>query len=591
MQNAQGSRPRSFIFSETSDQSDAVGNFDEALQERDRFHSWPFSYSENEAEASLNRLRGVLALQKPPSCLPQHHSLLKEASFSEKSTELSSSPDVFRESQNLSRDGSPSLLSRPQTQFSSHASTDPLKITSRNPVSPVSHTCPHLRRQAAFEDLKLHYTLKEALELLPKEVLDSSGGYRIDALTDQITPCIDNSRRGGVSTDEAVAEGEQSPHRFYNKRAYGDPNLSGNQFRLDSIAKRFIAKVLTKLSQSLTRFQFKPHDSSARPDKHKPSFEIGLPFDPHPLRTRVPEAQSVASLSEDLDSPLIQRNWLERDSIQVRPALLRRLSIIHSFGPTLAESIEDAILKTESPGLPAQCLRTTPCSSFPSAQNCSSSSDRTSQRIRFQEPEKRRFRPNLRIQIPSSPSFGLSAYSRHQPRLLHSPPPPRIPSPSWEQSQETNVSLRGGCLPTSLTRNLPPHRRIDPSYRPADDVVVPPTLWCLAGGRPVLKNGPDQASHNGQAKPKRRFKNKRGLAEVDSSHPPARNTDPYQPLTFGQLRAWKAKSRPADRLDSRTGQMEPIYRTFWQEFAYSITRGKDPNDEAKTPIWSGRRLL
>ena len=587
MENARGPRPRSFKIADRSDRSAAVGNLDAPPSGREIHHSWPSSCSGNEVAVSLNGLRIVRTSQKSPSsittapsCPPQDYKTRQEDCFLENLTELPGSLDLSPEIPKceapilLSRYGPHSTPTKPQTQLFSRQAIEPPTPPSHNHVSaPVSHRLPFLCRQAASEDLKQHITLKEALEVLPKEGFDSSEGYEVHASTGRITPSTSKPLRGEDSTDVAIVERGRPPKRSYDQRTDGAPNLPEIQLRWDSNAKRFSAKFVTKLSQSLNRFQLRPHDSSARLDQHERSFKISPPFNLQPLRARVPDAQNVASLSEDLDWPLIQTNCPERDPIQVSPTLPRRLSITHSFGPTLAESIEDAISKAESPILSAQSLRTTACSKVSGAQTCSLSTDPTSRRIRFQEPKQQRSRPGLRIQIPTSPSHRLSAYSRHQSTFPRSPPP-RIPSPSWEQSPEAGASLRGGCLTTSKTRNQSTHRRIDPSHRPADDVLVPPALWYLAGGCHVFTDRLGQAFHHQQAEPRRRFKNKRGLAEVGSSHQSACNAEPCQPLTVGQLRAWKARSRPTDRVNSRTGHMEPVHRPFWQEFVYSVTRGE-----------------
>jgi hypothetical protein len=107
-----------------------------------------------------------------------------------------------------------------------------------------------------------------------------------------------------------------------------------------------------------------------------------------------------------------------------------------------------------------------------------------------------------------------------------------------------------------------------------NNVRVPPGLWYLAGGRPVLRDKPGQPCYHGQPKPRRRFKSRRGLDQVDNSRQRVPNAQPCEPLTFGHLRTWKQNSRPADRLNPQTGYMEPVYRPFWHEFAYSVSRGK-----------------
>jgi len=89
----------------------------------------------------------------------------------------------------------------------------------------------------------------------------------------------------------------------------------------------------------------------------------------------------------------------------------------------------------------------------------------------------------------------------------------------------------------------------------------------------VLKDKPGQPCYHGQPKPKWRFKNRRGLEEVDLSHHRVPNAEVCEPLKFGHLRKWK-QSRPAGHFNLQTGHMEPVYRPFWREFTYSASRGK-----------------
>jgi hypothetical protein len=564
--------------------------FDASLG-RDRYHSWPFIPFNEEAEASSNAVYCARLLWNSPirktaaaSCPPNAHAIHQGSYLPETSTEFPGSPDVFPEAADsptlVSAEAPNPLLLRPRTQLFLRQAPESPRLASKSHLSaPVTNAAPSLRHRAGSEDLKRYFTLKEALEMLHNEACDSYTGYMVETSTDRINPSIEKTPRREVITETDVVGRDQLSNCFYSEKPYDGPNLPKTQLRGESNAKRFTRKLTTKLSRPLTRLSFRSKESSASPAEQVRPFKISHPFDLQTLRARAAESQYAAQSSESslLNMLLPQQNHLKPDTYQAGPAIFRRLSITHTFGPTLAKSIEDAISKLESLELdplavPSQSPRANSCSLSAGIREPCPSTDPTTQSVRFQQPRKRRCRSSLRIQIPPSPPYLSPAYSHNRSRPPSSPT--QGSSPSSEQRPETNLSLRGGCLPISRTRNPPPRRRIDPSHRPADDILVPPALLYLAGGRPVLRDKPGRPCYHGQPKPKRRFKNKRGLDEVDGSHQRVPNADPCEPLTFGHLRAWKQKSRPANRLNPQTGQMERVYRPFWSEFAYDVSRGK-----------------
>jgi hypothetical protein len=559
----------------------------------DRIHSWPFLPVEQEVELSSNAIKSarkswnspIPTAATPSRCARGHLSHHGNCS-SENSSELPDSLDVFPESEDptptavsLSVKAPLPLPQRRQTEPFPLLAPESSRLAPRtHSSSPTLDPYTYLHRQAS-NDLKRDYTLKEALEVLPNELHESGHHFVLDSVTGRFTPSCKRHRHEKASPDTGIVRDgfDENLHlqdRFYSQKPRQVKTLQRPNLQCESNARHPTSNIITKFARPLGWFRSIIFKRSTESRDSGEFVTIGHPFHPRHFRGSVLESQNLKQTDPWNQSPLFEEmSRLEQDPHLVVPALVRKLSVTGSFGPTLAESIEEVILNPMSAGntkpLPSrrnshQLISNALVSPFPNPQ--------TNRTVRFHEPGRRRARPNLRIQIPPSPQYRSSAHRYHPARRPRSPPPPPASSSS-EHQPDTHLSLRGGCLPISKSRNPAPHRRIDPSDRPANNVCIPPGLWYLAGGRPILSDKPGKPRYHGQPKPKRRFKNRRGLEEVDISRQRVPDAKPGEPLTFGHLRDWKRKSRPADQLNPRTGLMEPAYRSFGREFAYSASRG------------------
>jgi hypothetical protein len=239
-------------------------------------------------------------------------------------------------------------------------------------------------------------------------------------------------------------------------------------------------------------------------------------------------------LSQEKREP---RTETSSDSITVTN---RRLSVTQLFGAALTDSIQEGISLQRAVDdgkivLPEHIDR------FGLNIPMLAKINLPTKTVRFQEPD--------RAQHPSDWNISTA------------------PRPESNKGSDSQVSLRGGCLPRSKYHDPPPFLRVDPDRRPVDSRPVPSGLWYLAGGRPVYKDRSGRECYHGQPKPKRR-------QPGETTPERTRNADPCQPLTFGHLRDWKQQSRPTDRLNQRSGDMVAVKRSFLKEFAYSASRGK-----------------
>lgn len=589
MENVDGWQPRQSIVSDIAEEKKQKNAF--MVRGKARFHSWPFlplkheglsSNVANNVQSSWNLPGSIWASDD----LPLHPLPTQEQSYiSEESTELPGSPDVLPETESLihtatslSAKSPPPPLHRPQSLPCSLRQPECPKPAPRlGCSSPILQAHSDLGHYASSDDSRSDLTLKEALELLPNEPRQSRNQFSFESTTGRIFPSCHGTLQGKVSTGTASFDGGLTEcelrSRFSRQKSCPRTILPEPHVQRDRTLNHPVKHFMAKLSRPLTWFSFKCPQRSSRPSEQEKLVEIGQPFNPR--RSRV---MNEGSQNLDLWEPLHQSplhfprvSTLDGDR---RPLNVRRLSITESFGPSLGESIDDTISSSRSCSVRPLSSSADTRQRFPDALIPPFANRPTSQTVRFYEPERRRCPPSLRIQIPPSPPCLFSADAYHPSRSTPSPPPRRS-SASPAQLPETHLSIRGGCLPISRTRHPPaPPRRIDPSRRPADNVRIPSGLWYLAGGRRVLSDTPGQPCYHGQPEPKRRFKQRRGLRELHTSRLRVPNAEPCEPLTFGHLRNWKQQSRPADRLDPHTGQMEPVYRRFWQEFAYSATRGK-----------------
>lgn len=559
----------------------------------DRIRSWPFLPVKQGAELSSNAIKSarkswsspVSTAVTPSRCKRAH--LFHHGNYSlENSSEFSHSLDVFPDSEDLTPTAV-SLSVKAPLPLPQRRQTEPFSLLApeSSRLAPRTHSSrrtldpyPYLHRQAS-NDLKRDYTLKEALEILPNELHEGSHHF-LDSVTGRITPSCKRHRQEKASPDTEIFRDrfDENLHlrdRFYSQKPRQDKTLQRPNVQCESNARHPTSNLITKFARPRSWFRsiFFKHSTESREGGE--FVTIGHPFNPRHFRGNVLQSRNLKQMDPWNQSPLFEEmSRVEQDPHLVVPALVRKLSVTGSFGPTLAESIEEVILNSMSPG------NTTPLASRRNSHQLVSNAlasplpnPQTNRTVRFHDLGRHRARPNLRIQIPPSPQYRSSAH-RYPPARRSRSPPPRPASSSPEHQPDIHLSLRGGCLPISKSRNPAPHRRSDPSDRPASNVCIPPGIWYLAGGRPILSDKPGKPRYHGQPKPTRRFKNRRGLEEVDISRQRVPDAKSCEPLAFGHLRNWKRKSRPADQHNPRTGLMEPAYRSFGREFAYSASRGK-----------------
>jgi hypothetical protein len=592
MENLARCRPRSCTFpcmvKQNTDRK-AMEN----LRSKERIHSWPFLDSIREpgflpSAANIAQASWNSSVSLGLTCdRPRTHVVPPESYLQKRSTEFLGSSDNFSEKEylahaatSLSEEAPPPQPPPPQTRSSQCDVAESPTLTYQPCRSmPIPHAPRDLPHRGGYDDLRHEYTLKEALELLPNEIRNSSNRFILDSSTGRIIPACSDIRHEQIFPDTEVSQNgidrcEWLQNQFYGQNVEQNRTWHEPRIQCGNKAKHPTAKLVTKVVKQLTWIFFKLFKGPSGPSEQVDSVETCPPVGPRQFRRRAPPFQNVEPSDPfgEQVSLLAQNGREERDACQSTPKIARRLSITGSFGPTLAQSIEEATRTPKSADTAApSSFRAHLHQPVPSASTVPLTRQ-TTRIVRFQEPEGRRCRPHLPIEISHSPSNLSSARTRGLPRQPRSPPP-RPTSSLSDPRPDTNLSLRGGCLPTPRTRHPPPHHRVDPGRRPANNVRVPPGLWYLAGGRPVLRDKPDQPCYHGQPKPRRRFKSQRGLDQVDNSQR-VPNAQPCEPLTFGHLRTWKQNSRPADRLNPQTGYMEPVYRPFWHEFAYSVSRGK-----------------
>ena len=556
-----------------------------------RIHSWPFlpakeaagnsSTAVNNARRSWNSPLFIGNASSPSSRVEAAH----ERSYpSEKSTELPGSFDLYPEIQNpihastlLSEKAHTPISSSSQIRSLPSEAPGSFELASRPPrSSSLAYTHQHLRHRADSDDLHRQHTLKEALELPPTQTYDTSNDHDLDCATGRIVPLrLDfseaNESPGTGSVEKGRTEHDQLPNRFYCQEPSQNTDLQEAHRQGEKTDEHPARNFFQKLVRPLVWFHSLPSKSSASPKKSKKPIDISQPFDLRKFASSVePRHFDHSHLLSQPQTDLAQMSRLEEDLRPVVPPMLRKLSVTGSFGPSLAESIEEEILNHNLRNVTTSFWSGTDSfRPFLLSRGSSYPSLRATQSIRFHEPASYGL-PRLHVEIPSS-EYPASIYTYRPSRQPRSPPPePASLAP--EQSPDIGLSLRGGCLPASRVYE-PPRPRIHPSHKPADTAPVPPGLWYLAGGRPVLKDNPGKPCYHGQPKRKHRSNHPHGQAGVDISHQRIPNAESCQPLTFGYLRAWKQNSRPAPRMNPRTGMMEPGHRPFWREFAYSATGG------------------
>lgn len=558
---------------------------------RARTHSWPFlpaieaAGNPSEAVNSARKSWNAPVFIDTASSLPSRVEFAHKGSYpSEKSNEPPGSFDLYPEipkpthdSTYLAEKAHTPIPSSSQARSLSFEAPGSFELASRPPrSSSLAYTHRHLRHRADSDDLNRQYTLEEALELPPTQIYDTGNDYGLDCTIGRVVPLrlgfseADESP-GTEAVENGTVEHDQLANRFYCQEPSQNKNTQEARRQGENTGEHSARIFLKKLVKPLVSFHSIATKSSASPKMEKKPIDISQPFDLRKFASSVePRHFDHSHLLGQPQAHFAQMSRLEEDSGPVTSPPLRRLSVTESFGPSLAENIEEAILNHNPPSVTTSLWSGTDSfRPFLSSREPSYPSWRATQSIRFREPESYGL-PRLHVEIPSS-EYPASIYTYHPSRQPRSPlPEPASLSP--EQSPEVDLSLRGGCLPASRIYESP-RPRIHPSRRPADTAPVPPGLWYLAGGRPVFKDKPGKPCYHGQPKHKHRSNHPHGQAGVDISHQPIPNAEPCQPLTFGHLRTWKQNSRPAPQLNSRTGMMEPGHRSFWREFAYSASGG------------------
>ncbi|ERF68239.1 hypothetical protein EPUS_02695 [Endocarpon pusillum Z07020] len=558
---------------------------------RAKSHSWPFLPAKEAAGNSSIAINSARTSWNSPffidtaSSLPSRVEAAHKGSYpSEKSNELPGSFDLYPEIPNpthastlLAEKTHTPIPSSSQARSPSYEAPGFFELASRPPrSSSLAYTHRHLRHRPDSDDLNRQYTLKEALELPPTHIYDTGNDHGLDCTIGRVVPLrlgfseADESH-GTESVEDGTIEHYQLANRFYRQEPFQNTN-SQEACRQGEKAGEHSARIFfKKLIRPLVWLNSIASKTSASPEAEKKPIDISPPFDPRRFASSVePRHFNHSHLLGQPQTPFAPMRRLEEDLCPVVPPKPRRLSVTESFGPSLAENIEEAILNHNQRSVTTSLWsETDSLRPFLLSRGSSYPNWRVTQSKRFRDPESYGL-PRLRVEIPSS-EYPASTYAYHpsgQSRS-HLPEPSSLSS---EKSPEVDLSLRGGCLPASRIYESP-RPRIRPSRKPADTAPVPPGLWYLASGRPVLKDKPGKPCYHGQSKRKHHSNHPHGQAGVDISHQPIPNAEPSQPLTFGYLRTWKQNSRPAPRLNPRTGVMEPGHRSFWREFAYSASRG------------------
>ncbi|KAF7505384.1 hypothetical protein GJ744_001005 [Endocarpon pusillum] len=559
---------------------------------RARTHSWPFLPAKEATGNSSKAFNSARTLWNSPLLIDtaSSHSSRVEAAHKGsyppvKSQELPGSFDLYPEIPNpthastlLAEKAHIPIPSSSQARSLSYDPPGSFELASRPPrTSSLAYTHRHVRHRADSDDLNRQYTLREALELPPTQIYDTSYDYGLDCTIDRAVPLRLGFSEADESTgtepvEDGTIEHDQLANRFYRQEPFENTNLQEACRQGEKTGEHSERDFFKKLIRPLVWLNSIASKSSATPEKEKRHVDISQPFDLRRCASSVePRPFNHSHLLGQPQTHFSQMSRLEEDLRPVAPPELRRLSVTESFGSSLAESIEEALLNHNQRSVTTSLWSETDSfRPFLLSRGSSYPSWRVTQSKRFREPESHGL-PRLHVEIPSS-KYPASIYAYHpssQPRCHLAEPA----SLSSEQSPEVDLSLRGGCLPTSRIYESP-RPRIHPSLKPTDTAPVPPGLWYLAGGHPVLKDKPDKPGKPcGQSIRKHRSNHPHGQAGVDISHQPIPNAEPWQPLTFGYLRTWKQNSRPAPQLNPRTGMMDSGRRSFWREFAYSASGG------------------
>lgn len=369
MEDINGCLPGVLTMPDEFDQIRSMKASDEVAR-KGRTNSWPLLPTKFEAGVSANAInsarmtwnarysRTAASMNYRPAAVIHQPSYI-----SEKSTEFPGSPDVFLDIEDLSsvatslREEAPPLPPWPATRSSLYQASHLPELASRPDLSSrTGNVHPHLRHTARSDDLKRRYTLEEALEMLPNKPCGRNNGVSLDSITGRILPSYMKNRREKVPTDtkfikEGLDEHGQPQTRFHSQKPRQTTTLEEPRLRHDRSTKRSAKNVITKVIRPITWFRSKMSKHSTRSTEPNEAIKIGQPFNPRHFRGSVAGFQDLNSSNATVQSQmnLSQMRFLERDADPVVSANITRLSITDSFGPTLAECINGAILKSESP--------------------------------------------------------------------------------------------------------------------------------------------------------------------------------------------------------------------------------------------------
>ncbi len=360
---------------------------------KQRIHSWPFLPCKRKANSARTSSSSSVSIVNTCSCLPRAHVTHQESCLSEKYTELSGSPDFLPEIENFThattsvhKDASLLLPSTPQALHCLHKEPISPKLASRSHgSSQILHGHQCLRHRAGSYDLERDYTLNEALALLPNEPCGSNDGFVVNSTTGRIIPSCVETLQESLPADTAVfdddtIEYDRPQSRFYSLQPCQNTILQDSPIQRDSKAKQAPGNFMAKLVRPVSWFQSKIFKHPTRPGEEEKSAEIRQPFTPRKFLGSVADSYTL-NPSPPLDEPPLLHAQASRLERNTRPATIRRLSITGSFGPTLAESIQEATLKPQSPSVVTLPPTIGSWQPFPSASKSSASNWPTIQTV------------------------------------------------------------------------------------------------------------------------------------------------------------------------------------------------------------------